>query len=89
MIDSGHPIMIVCKYTYARTALPLSMTVGGRTSIGCSKAVKAQFLREIIGNPKRFPNADEALLALMDCFERMGEADKAIPEDQDHGAEPS
>ena len=80
--------MLVCKYTYARTALLPPMKVGGRTSIGCSKAVKAQFLREIIGNPKRFPNADEALLALMECFGRMGEADKAILEDQEHGAEP-
>jgi len=59
----------------------------GRTTIGVSREVKARFLR-FIGLPKRYPSADEALVALLNCFERR-EKKKATTEDQDHGAEPS
>jgi len=41
---------------------------GERTTITVSRSVKDRFL-EFVGAPKRYVNADEALVALLDSFE--------------------
>jgi len=40
-----------------------------------ARAIKNRFLEEIIGAPKRFKNADEAMTALMDAYEGKGKSD--------------
>ena len=63
------------------------MNGGAKTTITVSRVVKDRFLA-FVGAPKRYPSADEALVALLNCFERR-EKKKTTKEDQDHGAEPS
>ena len=44
----------------------------GQTTITVSKKIKNRFLEEVIGAPKRFSNADEAMKALMDRYQSTG-----------------
>lgn len=45
---------------------------GKRTTITVARSVKNRFLRKIIGAPKKFKSADEAMTALMDKYEEKG-----------------
>lgn len=48
------------------------MECDGWTTIGVRSSTKEQFLEEIIGKPKRFASADDAILALIAKWKESG-----------------
>ena len=59
---------------------------GRPTTITVSRATKSRFLEEVIGAPKKFKNADLALIALLDNW---GNKDKSVKEEAVDGVHSS